>query len=222
MVKRIELDKRNRNNVKLQMKQRIIHLKSELSRYKSKIRDYEENYHYKLLEELKVNNHDLQNNLKSKQVELDNTKEKLIDKEKKVQQLTVNLNQLTEEKNRSKVVLEEKIQLEKQLEQYKEEDDKRKKELSKYQEELNDLKEKLKVYEGELDTEEREKAKKKPNNDTIPSRKKSTWFYESVKHNTPQSHLLPKHPKKVNKIRSDTFILKNRKKRKRRKSNNDE
>ncbi|MBU9713295.1 hypothetical protein [Evansella tamaricis] len=43
----------------VQLEQKIIHLQSELSRHKKRILDYEENYHYRLLDELKQTNEKL-------------------------------------------------------------------------------------------------------------------------------------------------------------------
>ncbi|MGP4062196.1 hypothetical protein [Halobacillus sp. H74] len=41
------------------LQQKIIHFKSELAKYKEKVKDYQENYHYALLEKLKKENADL-------------------------------------------------------------------------------------------------------------------------------------------------------------------
>ncbi|MDG5789119.1 hypothetical protein QA612_16805 [Evansella sp. AB-P1] len=37
---------------KVQLKQKIIHLQAELAKFQQRVKDYEENYHYKMIEEL--------------------------------------------------------------------------------------------------------------------------------------------------------------------------
>lgn len=40
----------------VQLQQKIIHLQSELGKYKKRVKDYQENYHYRLLDELREEN----------------------------------------------------------------------------------------------------------------------------------------------------------------------
>ena len=43
----------------LQIKQKMIHLNSEVMKYQKRVKDYEENYHYQLLKELRMENESL-------------------------------------------------------------------------------------------------------------------------------------------------------------------
>ncbi|ADU31136.1 hypothetical protein [Evansella cellulosilytica] len=95
----------------VQVKQKVIYLQSELQKYRNKVKDYEENYHYKLLEELKVENDMLKKEnrkLEDKMEQLTNEKKGLLlEKE----QLEANIQIMTREKE--KMISEKK---EKELE----------------------------------------------------------------------------------------------------------
>jgi chromosome segregation ATPase len=79
------------NNLKkltrLQLEQMIIHFKSELSQYKSKIKEYEEEYHYSQLKKLKFANVKLKNDLKENTKKLTNMEEEKISLQMKIAEL---------------------------------------------------------------------------------------------------------------------------------------
>jgi hypothetical protein len=64
-MKQLNTDIKNLNNLtRMQMEQIIIHLKSEVTKYKSKVQEYEDDYHYNQLKKLKTDNKRLKNDLK--------------------------------------------------------------------------------------------------------------------------------------------------------------
>jgi chromosome segregation ATPase len=70
------IDVNNLNKLsRLQLEQMIIHFKSELSQYKSKINEYEEEYHYSQLKKLKSANVKLKNDLKENMKKFKNMEE---------------------------------------------------------------------------------------------------------------------------------------------------
>ncbi|UTR11103.1 hypothetical protein MM300_01865 [Evansella sp. LMS18] len=110
----------------VQLKQKVIHLRSELHKYEKKIKDYEENYHYRLLEDLKQNNEELRqkNETAEEQMKkLTNEKERLLNENEewrqkfkaaaeKINVLTekgILLNKQLEETLQDNVLLMEKI-----------------------------------------------------------------------------------------------------------------
>ncbi|MBU8906891.1 hypothetical protein [Desertibacillus haloalkaliphilus] len=121
----------NRNDPEV-LKQKLIHIQSELSLYKQKVRNYQENYHYRQLETLKVENEELKEqleNLQSKLDELTSDKGELTSEREDLQQA------LQEEKD-------EKAQLMKQLESVDSE-------RNEVNTELNRLQQRLKALQAE-------------------------------------------------------------------------
>ncbi|MBM7553623.1 hypothetical protein [Thalassobacillus pellis] len=78
--------KKNTTTDPIQLQQKIIHFKSELAKYKEKVKDYQDNYHYSQLEQLKEQNNKLReekeeavNDIQALQQESDKRKKRFED-----------------------------------------------------------------------------------------------------------------------------------------------
>lgn len=88
------VSKKIQKQSKIQLQQLIIHLNSELSKYKEKVREYQEDYHYSQLESLKIENRKLIEEKKQLKIALD--EQKTI--EKQLEELQAERKQWTSEK----------------------------------------------------------------------------------------------------------------------------
>lgn len=113
-----------------QLLQRIIHLKSELTKYRELVEDYENNYHYSQLRKLKLQNKELR-------AEIETTSLQLQEMYKKLENTEVNLKHQFDLKSKelNQSIKEQKSEIEKLIN-----------DNNRYQDEISSLKGKLEDY----------------------------------------------------------------------------
>ncbi|WP_096199122.1 hypothetical protein [Bacillus sp. FJAT-45350] len=95
-----------RSSEPMLLKQKIIYLQSELSLYQQKVKNYQNNYHYAQIEELKVENERLNEEYQSTVSKLNNKVELLQDENARVKN---RYEEVVEEKNKEVQLLNNKI-----------------------------------------------------------------------------------------------------------------
>lgn len=166
----------------VQLKQRIIHLQAELSRYKQMVENYQNNYHYNQLEELKT--------------EMAMLSEFLIQKDEEIAQMQ---KIKTENEEYVKVLIEEKsqfddtyLELNERIQQLENENSRFKEEIDLLNVENNNLRNSLNDQENEMEKfrevirlGEGNKSSLQPKKTTVDYKKETdpadSWFLRTLK-----------------------------------------
>lgn len=171
-----------RKHDNVQLKQKIIHLQAELSRYKQLVAKYQNNYHYNQLDELNSSIENLRQILKQKEEEISLLKEAKIDIEEHVKVLVEeksqfgdNHSELIEQIN---VLKEENSLLKEENELVKLENISLQKTLDHQEEEVTKLRESVKTTEKEKSIFKPKKATEQLKKENDPS---ESWFLRTLK-----------------------------------------
>ncbi|WP_088103453.1 hypothetical protein [Halalkalibacter urbisdiaboli] len=185
-----ENQRRNMNNPFL-LKQKLIHVQSELTRCKEQLKEYQEDYHYRQLDELKEKNIELQ-------TELERLNEALEGKEMNNQQLTEELEQVKQEleqvKHELNGTVNENVKMKEQLNQERESSIKSQENVDNYiaqnkelSQLVSELKEIIENKDNELNSLRQEAVKLKESlkekeveqeqNDTSQP---ESWFFQNL------------------------------------------
>ena len=156
----------------VQLQQKIIHLQSELSRYKELVVKYQTNYHYKQMDELNTKLITLNEQLQEKEAEIANANKAKAEIEKHVQQM---IDERTSEKEHLITLQNENDELKKQVEALTEKISASEKVLVEKEEEVKKL---------------RDMLSGKPTSTYIASKKRinvendeseDSWFFRTLK-----------------------------------------
>lgn len=175
----------NRNSVSklddVQLKQKIIHLQAELSRYKEIVKDYQTNYHYNKLDELAKEIEKFKNSMAEKEEEVKQIK---FDK-KEVEEHVMLLVEKNREVDETYSELKERLeQLEKENSLLKVENEKISSENHRLQKDLEQLEEEVMKLRAEREVE---KNIFKPKRASVSFKKEGegsdSWFLRTIKQN---------------------------------------
>ena len=187
-MKKGEKQKQSTNDPIL-LKQKLIFTQSELSRYKAKVKDYQDNYHYLQLDELKDENKTLKEEIKQKD-ELVLTK--TIAMERLNEQLQLALEETSKNREELHSITEENQALTKVVSELKSTVESKESEIDKWKEEVTRLKGTIENREELIKEYESQRSLSKNNNDS--------WFLRNLKESQAISSKKQEHHQKVDSV----------------------